>query len=315
VIDGRAQALAHVVRGGLVESVHLGHLVALDGGGVPVLRRGDPDGAVFARSALKPVQAVAMLRAGLDLDGELLALACSSHSGEPLHVDGVRRILAGAGRTEEDLANTPGYPLGEDVGVAWRADGFGPSPLAQNCSGKHAAMIATCVTAGWPVEGYRAPDHPLQKAVREAVADLTGDDAEHVSVDGCGAPLFSCTLTGLAHAFARLVLGAPGSAEQRVAAAMAAHPEWVGGTGRDVTALMAGVPGLIGKDGAEGVFAAALPDGSAVALKVLDGGMRPIPVVVVDALRALGAEVPADLGRLAVLGGGQPVGEVRPVLR
>lgn len=314
MIDERAQALAQVVRGGLVESVHHGHLVALDGGGVPVLGRGDPGVTLFARSALKPVQAVAMLRAGLDLDGELLALACSSHSGEPVHVDGVRRVLAGAGRTEDDLANTAGYPLGEDVGATWRADGFGPSPLAQNCSGKHAAMIATCVAAGWPVGGYRDPGHPLQQAVRATVAELTGDAAEQVTVDGCGAPLFSCTLTGLAHAFARLTLAAPGTPERRVATAMAAHPGWVGGTGRDVTALMAGVPGLVAKDGAEGVFAAALPDGSAVAVKVLDGGMRPLPVVVAGALRALGADVPDDLGRRAVLGGGAPVGEIRPVL-
>ncbi|MDN5931459.1 MAG: asparaginase [Pseudonocardia sp.] len=313
MIDDRAQALAHVVRGGLVESVHHGHLVALDGSGAPVLHRGDPGVTLFARSTLKPVQAVAMLRAGLDLDGELLALACASHSGEPLHIDGVRRILAAAGRTETDLANTPGYPLGDDVGAAWRADGFGPSPLAQNCSGKHAAMIATCVVAGWPTEGYRDPDHPLQEAIRDVVAELTGDDAEHVTVDGCGAPLFSCTLTGLAHAFARLTLAAPGTPERRVASAMSAHPEWVGGAGRAVTAL-AGVPGRLGKDGAEGVFAAALPDGSAVALKVLDGGMRPIPVIVADALRALGADVPEHLGRLAVLGGGERVGVVRSVL-
>lgn len=314
MIDDRAQALAHVARGGTVESVHRGHLVALDGGGVAVLHRGDPEVTLFARSTLKPVQAVAMLRAGLDLDGELLALACASHSGEPLHLDGVRRILAGAGRTENDLANTPSYPLDPDVGATWRAAGFGPSSLAQNCSGKHAAMIATCVAAGWPVEGYRAIDHPLQKAIGEVVAELTGDDADHVTVDGCGAPLFSCTLTGLAHSFARLVLAAPGTAEHRVAAAMAAHPQWVGGTGRDVTALMDGLPGLVAKDGAEGVFAAALTDGGAVAVKVLDGGMRPLPVVVAAALRALGAEVPDELGRLPVLGGGEPVGEVRAVL-
>ena len=315
MIDDRAQALAHVVRGGAVESVHRGHLVALDGGGAVVLHRGDPDATVFARSALKPVQAVAMLRTGLDLDGELLALACASHSGEPRHVDGVRRILAGAGRTEDDLANTPAFPLGEDVGATWRADGFGPSSLAQNCSGKHAAMIATCVGAGWPVDGYRDPAHPLQEAIRATVQELTGDEAEHVTVDGCGAPLYSCTLTGLAHAFARLVLAEPGTPEHRVAAAMSAHPEWVGGLGRDVSALMAGVPGLVAKDGAEGVFAAALPDGGAVAVKVLDGAARPLPVVVSEALRALGADVPEALGRRPVLGGGEPVGEVRAVLR
>lgn len=315
VIDDRAQALAHVVRGDLVESVHRGHLVAMDADGATALHRGDPDVTIFARSSLKPVQAVAMLRAGLELDGELLALAAGSHSGEPRHIDGVRRILAGAGRTEDDLANTPGYPLGEDVGAAWRADGHAASSLAQNCSGKHAAMIATCMAAGWPVEGYRDPGHPLQKAIRAVVGELTGDgDPAHVSVDGCGAPLFSCTLTGLARSFAALATGAPGTPEHRVAAAMAAHPEWVGGLGRPVSELMAAVPGLIAKDGAEGVCAAALPDGSAAAVKVLDGSMRPIPVLVPAALRALGVDLPPRLGDLPVLGGGHPVGTVVPTL-
>jgi L-asparaginase II len=312
VIDERAGTLAHVVRGGVVESAHRGHLLALDGGGVPVAQVGDPDVVLLPRSSLKPVQAVAMLRAGVELDGELLALACASHSGEPRHLDGVRRILAGAGRTEDDLANTADLPLGAEVGAAWRAAGHGPSPLAQNCSGKHAAMIATCVAAGWPVEGYRDPAHPLQKAIRDVVGELTGDgDPVHTTVDGCGAPLYSCTLAGLARAFARLVRSAPGTPEHRVATAMAAHPAWVGGTGRTATDLMAGLPGLVCKDGAEGVCAAALPDGSALAVKVLDGSARPVPVVVTAALRALGADVPADLGRVAVLGGGEPVGEVR----
>ena len=315
MIDDRAQTLAQVVRGDLVESVHRGHLVALGGGGLPVLRRGDPRVTIFARSALKPLQAVAMLRTGLDLDGELLALACASHSGEPRQLDGVRRILAGAGRTEDDLANTPAYPLGEDVGAAWRASGHAASSLAQNCSGKHAAMIATCVAAGWSAEDYLDPTHPLQKAIRDVLAEQTGDEAAHVTVDGCGAPLFSCTLVGLAHAFSRLTLGEPGTPEQRVASAMSAHPEWVGGTGRDVTALMAGVPGLVAKDGAEGVFAAALPGGGVVAVKVTDGAMRPVPALVADALRALGAAVPEDLGRIAVLGAGEPVGEVSTVLQ
>lgn len=314
MIDERAGTLAHVVRGGVVESAHRGHLVALDRDGTPVRQVGDPDVVFFPRSSLKPLQAVAMLRAGVELDGELLALACASHSGEPMHVDGVRRILAGAGRTEDDLRNTPDYPLSEDVGAAWRADGHDPSPLAQNCSGKHAAMIAACVAAGWPVEGYRDPAHPLQKLVREVVAELTGDgDPVHVTVDGCGAPLYSCTVAGLARAFSRLVTAAPGTAEHRVATAMAAHPAWVGGsTGRTATDLMAGIPGLICKDGAEGVCAAALPGGAAMAVKVLDGAMRPVPVVVTAALRALGGAVPEGLGRVAVRGGGEPVGEVRP---
>jgi L-asparaginase II len=314
VIDDRAQALAHVVRGDLVESVHRGHLVAIGADGEITAQRGDPDVVFYPRSSLKPVQAVAMLRAGLDLDGELLALACASHSGEPRHIDGVRRILAGAGRTEADLANTPAHPLGDDVGAAWRADGHAPSSLAQNCSGKHAAMIATCVAAGWAVDGYRDPGHPLQKAICEAVAELTGDgDPAHVTVDGCGAPLYSCTVAGLARAFATVATAAPGTPEHRVATAMAAHPEWVGGTGRTASVLMAGIPGLVCKDGAEGVCAAALPDGRAVAVKVLDGSMRPVPVVVVAALRALGVDVPDGLGDLDVHGGGEPVGAVEPI--
>ncbi len=315
MIDDRAQALAHVVRGDLVESVHRGHLVARRADGTVALRRGDPDVTIFARSSLKPVQAVAMLRAGLELDGELLALAAASHSGEPRHIDGVRRILAGAGRTEADLANTPDFPLGEDVGAAWRADGHPRASLAQNCSGKHAAMIATCVAAGWPVEGYRHPGHPLQKVIREVVGELTGDgEPAHTTVDGCGAPLHSCTLVGLARSFAALATADPGTPEHRVAAAMSAHPEWVGGTGRSVSELMAAVPGLVAKDGAEGVCAAALPDGRAVAVKVLDGSARPIPALVTAALRALGFDVPRGLGDVDVLGGGHPVGTVTPTL-
>ena len=115
-----------------------------------------------------------MLRAGLDLDGELLALACASHSGEPGHVDGVRRILTGAGLDEADLDNTPDLPLGPAAAAAVRAAGAGPSPVLQNCSGKHAAMLAACVSAGWPTAGYRDPAHPLQRLVRETVAELTG---------------------------------------------------------------------------------------------------------------------------------------------
>ncbi len=311
-IDERAQALAYVVRGEVVESAHRGHLVAFAADGTVVAHRGDPDAVIYARSSLKPLQAVAMLRAGLVLDGGLLALASASHSGEPRHIDGVRRILAGAGRADEDLDNTPDFPLGADVGAAWRADGHGASSLAQNCSGKHAAMIATCVAAGWPVPGYCDLAHPLQQAIRGVVAELTGDgDPAHVTVDGCGAPLFSCTLAGLARAFARIAGAEPGTPEHRVAAAMRAHPEWVGGTGRTASVFMTAVPGLVCKDGAEGVCAAAMPDGRAVAVKVLDGAPRPIPVVVADALRSLGVDVDDPQGAGEVLGGGEPVGEVR----
>jgi L-asparaginase II len=311
---GAADELASVVRSGVVESVHHGHVVLLHPDGDTAARRGDPTVTFFPRSALKPVQGVAMLRCGLDLDGELLALACSSHSGEPGHLDGVRRILAGAGLSEADLQNTPALPWDADAAFAWRAAGHAPSALAQNCSGKHAAMLATCVAASWDPATYRDPGHPLQRAVRATVADLTGDgDPVEVAVDGCGAPLFSCTVTGLARAFSRIATAEPGTPEGRVAAAVRAHPWWLGGTGRAVSRFVDAVPGLVAKDGAEGVFAAALPDGHALAVKVLDGAARPVPAIVAAALRELGAGSPAvdDIGLVPVLGHGVPVGEVR----
>jgi L-asparaginase II len=315
VAEGEAEVVARVVRGGVVESVHRGHLVVLAPDGSVLLRRGDPDGTFFPRSSLKLVQAVAMLRCGLDLDGELLALACASHSGEPDHLAGVRRILAGAGLEVADLQNTPALPLDSDAEFAWRAAGNGPTSLTQNCSGKHAAMLATCVAAGWDRAGYRDPAHPLQRAVRTVVAELSGDgDPAHVAVDGCGAPLYSCTPAGLARAFARIATAPAGTPEHRVAAAVRAHPWWLGGSGRFPTRLIEAVPGLVAKDGAEGVFAAALPDGSALALKIADGSPRPIPPVVTAALATQGVEGLNEIGGVPILGHGRPVGEIFPAL-
>jgi L-asparaginase II len=315
VIEDGAQVVAHVVRGGMVESVHRGHLVVLAPDGSVLLRRGDPGRSFFPRSSLKLVQAVAMLRSGLDLDGELLALACASHSGEPDHLAGVRRILAGAGLDEADLQNTPALPLDTDAASAWLVAGNKPARLTQNCSGKHAAMLATCVAAGWDRAAYLDPAHPLQRAVRAVVAELTGDgDPAHVTVDGCGAPLFSCTPAGLARAFARIGTARDGTPEHRVAAAVRAHPWWLGGTGRFPTRLVEAVPGLVAKDGAEGVFAAALPDGGAFAVKIADGSPRPLPPVVAALLEALGVTGLGDIGVVPVLGHGEPVGEIEAAL-
>jgi L-asparaginase II len=290
-------------------------LVVLAPDGSVRLRRGDPDRTFFPRSSLKLVQAVAMLRCGLDLDGELLALACASHSGEPDHLAGVRRILAGAGLDEADLQNTPALPLDDDAAFAWRAAGKGRTSLTQNCSGKHAAMLATCVAAGWDRAGYRDPAHPLQRAVRATVAELTGDgDPAHVAVDGCGAPLFSCTPAGLARAFSRIAMAPAGTPEHRVAAAVRTYPWWLGGSGRFPTRLIEAVPGLVAKDGAEGVFAAALPEGGALAVKIADGSPRPLPPVVTALLETLGVPGLGDIGKVAVLGHGEPVGAVEAVL-
>ncbi|MEU6009173.1 asparaginase [Streptomyces sp. NPDC047453] len=306
--------VAHLVRGGVVEGIHHGSVVVLRADGAVELQLGDIEAAFYPRSALKPVQAVAMLRAGLPLDGELLSLTAASHSGEERHLAGTRRILELAGVTEDDLRNVPDLPYDPVVRDAWVREGRRPSRLAQNCSGKHAAMLYTCRLNGWSLEDYLDPGHPLQRAVAEAVEDLTGQAIARVTVDGCGAPLFAVSLHGLARAAARITTAPAGTPEARVADAMREHAETASGSGRDVAALMRAVPGLLAKDGFEGVQVAALPDGRAVAVKIADGANRARVPVAAAALARAGVD-PAALAEFAgepLLGGGRPVGSVRP---
>ena len=310
-----APVVAHVVRSGFVESVHHGSVVALDANGSTLLAVGDVAGPIFPRSASKPIQALAMLRAGLDLDGELLALATASHSGEPFHVEGVQRILAGAGLSEQDLQNTPDLPYDESERKAWIASGRGATSLAQNCSGKHSGMLATCVAAGWDTATYREPQHPLQRLIAQTQADLSGEPVAATGIDGCGAPVMAVSLIGLARAFSRIASAPEGTEEAKLSAAIRAYPQWLGGTRRDVTSLIRGVPGLIAKDGAESVYAVGLADGRALALKIADGGQRARPVVMAAALRRIGidAEVLDLLANAPVLGHGQQVGSIAAV--
>ncbi len=316
-----AAPLAHVVRGDLVESIHLGHLVTLTSQGGSGLELGHPDVVFWPRSSVKPIQAVAMVRSGLDLPERLLALAAASHNGEPEHLAGAREILALADLDESALQNTPDLPWGSGAQRDWLAAGNGPEHITQNCSGKHAAMLLTCVTAGWDPLTYLEPTHPLQVAIRETIGEFTGVPVTDATVDGCGAPLFATTVRGLARAFARIAAAPdrdPEAAEAAVARAMAAHPNMVAGARRPTTTLMRALPGLIAKDGADGVFAAGLPDGRAVALKVLDGAERPLAVALVAALDQLGAlddavdlEAVESLRERVILGGGSRVGSVR----
>ena len=305
--------LAEVRRCGLVESRHYGSLVALDASGRVAFAAGEPAAPVFPRSCSKPLQAVGMLRSGLDLDGELLAVATASHSGEELHLQAVRRVLAGAGLDEAALGNVPDLPLGEEARAGWLRAGLGPARVAMNCSGKHAAMLATCVQNGWPRESYLDPDSPLQRALRATVEDLAGEESAAVATDGCGAPLLALSLTGLARAFRAIATAPPGSPEHRLAAAVRSHPVHLGGHGRDVTRLVTAVPGLLAKDGAEGVYAAATAAGAAVAVKVGDGAARARVPVLVAALRRLTGDtgMAAGLDEVPVYGGGRRVGEVR----
>jgi len=311
-----APVLADVVRNGFVESRHRGNLVALDAAGGVAFAFGDVSSPVFPRSANKPVQAVAMVRAGLELPGDLLALASASHSGEAFHLDGVRRILSHAGLDETALQTPAELPLDEPVRQAYLRAGHAATPLAMNCSGKHAAMLATCVTNGWPTQTYLDPDHPLQQLTRDTLEELAGEPVKAAGVDGCGAPLFAVSLSGLARVFRTLVLAPDGSAERRVAEAMRTYPRWVGGTRSEDTLIMEAVPGLVAKRGAEGVLGLGLADGRALAVKFEDGTQRARLPVAVRALQRLGVDAPglAKLGVVPVLGGGVPVGEVRAVL-
>jgi L-asparaginase II len=218
---------------------------------------------------------------------ECLALASGSHSGEDFHVEGVEKILSAAGLDAEALRCPPAWPLDRSV-MPDAAGPRAPSRLRMNCSGKHAAMLATCVAAGWPTETYLEVDHPLQAAVRATVEDLTGEKTVTVGVDGCGAPLFAVSATGVARAFRALALAASGTPERRVVDAMRTHPQWTSGTRREERRLMDAVPGLVVKCGAEGVDAFALADGRAGVIKIDDGAMRARTPATVALLRALG---------------------------
>ncbi len=308
--------LAVAVRDGLAESVHYGSVIATDHDGGTLLSAGDPLAPFYPRSSLKPLQAVAMVRAGLELPADLLALTAASHSGSAAHVNGSRRILELHGLTPDALENSLDLPYGVAEREEWLRNGGIATRLTQNCSGKHASMAAICVINGWPVKGYLDPGHPLQQLVAATVADLTGEQPFGVSTDGCGTPLFALTLRGMATAFGKIAKAAADAgteaptAEAAVGLAMRHHPEMVAGERRDVTELMRLAPGMVAKDGFEGVQLAGLPDGRAVAVKISDGGDRARMPVTVRALEALDVDtsVLAPIATTPVLGGGRNVG-------
>ena len=306
--------LAEVIRSGFVESRHRGAIAALAPDGTFAFTAGSANTPISPRSSNKPLQATAKLTAGLPLDGELLALAAASHSGEDFHVQGVHDILDFAGLTDRDLQCPTSLPLDEPTARRLIRESDTPeSRVRMNCSGKHAAMLVTCIANDWPTETYRDPGHPLQRHIRKTIEELAREPVAAVGVDGCGAPLFALTLGGLARAYRALVLAEPGTAGRKVADAMRKFPEWTSGTTRDENRLMASIPGLLLKGGAEGVDAFALPDGSAAAVKIEDGNARARTPVTVAILAALGVQPPAELATSVVIGGESPVGEIRPV--
>lgn len=303
--------LAEVVRSGLVEGRHYGAWVQVAPDGTVLQAMGDPEQVIYPRSANKPFQALGLLRAGLPLDGAELAIATSSHAGEPVHLEVVRRVLAQAGLDESALQTPPSYPLDPHEHARVLREGGTRAPILMDCSGKHAAMLLTCRINGWPIETYLDPEHPVQRAIRSAFDDLVGPPPV-TGVDGCGAPLFATTLRALAVGFGRVARRAELGTE-RLADAIVAHPELVSGQRRPERRFLEAFPGSIGKTGAEAVFAFALPDGTAWVAKIDDGSERPLYAVMGRALERAGLEAPVLHERPVLLGGGQPVGTVRPV--
>jgi L-asparaginase II len=310
--------VAEIVRSGFVEGHHYGSLVALATDGSVDWSVGSVEAPILARSCNKPLQAVAMVGLGLDLPDELLALVCASHSGEDFHLDGVRRILDVAGLDESALQTPPDHPLDETAREAAIRAGRAKDSISMNCSGKHAGMLVTCVVNGWDTATYLSPDHPLQQAIAATFSEHTGEPVTAVAVDGCGAPLLSCSLTGLARAFRTLAVAEDGPA-RRVAEAIRRHPQFVSGTTRDELALLRAIPRAIAKAGAESCYAVALPDGRVFAAKTDDGAPRVRPVVMAEALVRAGVDREPGVdgaavratGLVPLLGGGRPVGEIR----
>ena len=307
--------LAIIVRSAVTESRHFGWLVALDAdGAIAANLGGDAPTQIQPRSTTKPLQALACLLAGAELDDEELAIAAGSHTGEDAHVDAVRRVLNRAGLDESALGCPVDWPEDEPTRERLIRDGESRSRIRMNCSGKHAAMLLACAANGWDTASYLEPTHPLQQLVRQTVQRVAGVTVEHTAVDGCGAPLFSTTVEGLARAFRALVIAPIGSPERRVADAMRAHPFFVGGDNHANSDTMTRVPGVLAKGGAEGVIGMAAATGQAVAMKIVDGNPRATTLLALRVLGALGVDISSagSLTDIRILGGGVPVGAISP---
>lgn len=306
--------VAEIRRGALVESRHRGSVAVVDAEGAVVLGLGDLDTLVYPRSAVKAMQALVLMEAGaterFKLGDDALALACASHGGEPGHVAVVERMLAAAGLDASALGCGVHWPSHAPSTQALARSGQSASALHNNCSGKHAGFICAARALGIDHSGYTQPAHPVQRAVKAVIEDLTGVviPDQHRAVDGCSVPTWAIPLKALARGFARLGSGkgmspARGRAAQRLRAACAAHPWHIAGTGRFCTSVMERFGNRVFvKTGAEGVFCGALPEsGLGVAIKVDDGAARASEVVmagVIERFVPLNDEDRAALGRL-----------------
>jgi L-asparaginase II len=346
--------LAILERSGFDESRHLGAAVVVGPDGSVLRALGSPDALIYGRSSLKLFQAITVLRSGVDLHGAQLVLASASHAGTPRHVDVVRELLQRAGLDENALQCPLDWPLDS----AARSAASAPARVTMNCSGKHSAFLLACTHNDWPTESYLDPSHPLQQRIRSTVEEFAGESVAHVGVDGCGAPLFALTVRGLAIAVSRMLVAASAPAGDpdaaRLVAPPAGHPPAGDPDAARLDAPPAGLPlagdpdaarlvsailadpwaldgpgrantvvidelGLVAKGGAEGVLVIAAPDGTTVALKMLDGSARATSLVALHLLASVGAISEADAERVGalttpkVMGGSAVVGRFRVV--
>lgn len=302
------EILAEVVRGETVESIHRGHLIVLSGDGETIFSKGNPETVTFIRSSGKPFQAFPVLTGGAAerfgfLDAEI-ALACGSHSGEPIHTETCAEMLAKIGLSESDLRCGAQVPFNEAVAEAMLRAGEKPNQMHNNCSGKHAGMLALAKHLGADLETYEALENPVQQAILETVSLFTGipKDEIPIGIDGCAAPNFALPVSAMAKSFARLVFPPVSfddetrEACRRIVSAMMNYPQMIGGAERLDTIIMRSARGkIISKIGAEGVYTAGIlpcerwKKGLGVALKIEDGDdKRARAVVIIEVLRALG---------------------------
>ena len=315
--------LAVVERSGFVESRHAGSAVVLGPEGDVIRTLGAPDKPVFPRSSMKPFQAVAVMGAGVPLEGASAVLATASHAGTPAHLSVVRKLLAQVQLTDDALRCPADWPLDTAARDELVRAGEHKHPLYMNCSGKHAAMLLACRVNGWPTESYLDPQHPIQQHIRDTVERFTGEKVVATGIDGCGAPVHAMSLLSLARGIQRIATASEGSpfALFRNAAllknAVLADGWAIDGPGRANTVVIDEL-GVFAKGGAEGVMVMAAPDGTTVTLKVLDGSLRAASIVALRLLADAGALSHDDVDRvapkldLAVLGRGEPVGAIRP---
>ncbi len=282
-----------VRRGGIVESVHRVHVAVVNPAGEIIARVGDPQRIVYCRSAAKPFQAVPLVEENVvdqfGINSRELAVMCASHSGEPKHVTAVKSILAKIGLSERDLECGPHPPFEENAAIELYAKGKNISAIYNNCSGKHAGMLALALSKGWGTAGYIKQNHPVQVRMISEVSRWTDMEESSIKlgIDGCGVVCFGVPLSALAKAFCKL--GGAKDSNRRIVSAMVDHPDMVAGTGRFGTALMEVLGDRIfAKTGAEGVFAVGSTEGEfGIAIKIEDGTKRATPVVILRVLESL----------------------------